>query len=154
MAVASLILGIIGLLLFFLAPIFALPALILGVISNRAIKHSDDSLCGAKLAISGIILAIIQSIFFSIFLVIAIPKIAQHQDDIKATKQCQRNIQDINIAKTMWRIDAKPSDDYQVMERDLVKYLKDEKMLYCPLHGKYKLGTPISKVRCSAKEHH
>ncbi|QOP42013.1 DUF4190 domain-containing protein [Sulfurimonas marina] len=87
MAIASMILGIVG--LFFFG---SLLAVIFGHIARSKIKHSNGTLSGDGLALTGLITGYIGLIFtILILLAVALPKFAQVKHEAEMAQQLQKS---------------------------------------------------------------
>jgi hypothetical protein len=103
MAIASLVLGILG---FCVPCISALVGLILGIISLVSINKSNGRLKGTGLAVSGIVVSAITVLFVPVMLAILMPALASVKE--LAYKQlCQTNLKGMANAVTVYTQDYK-----------------------------------------------
>lgn len=136
-AVASLILGIAGMLL---GPLGAIPAVICGHIARSRIKQNQDVLTGNGMALAGLILGYIQiGVMFIVFPLscmagIAVPSFLQYREDTQSSL-CVNNLRLVAHAKEVVAIKHAWTDGYRLRASDIAEinsYLEDAP-LSCPV---------------------
>jgi hypothetical protein len=176
LALASLILGIAGLVLC-LGPLAGIPAVICGHIAMSRISKSGGSLAGNGLALAGLItgyVAIVMIAVIGLLAAIAIPnfvkarRAAQEQviraeqasQEVKRARQaaqkaaCIMNLRAIEGATATWALENKKRSGDVPTDEDLfgpTKYIR--KKPSCPARGIYTLNRVDSKPTCSIPDH-
>jgi type II secretory pathway pseudopilin PulG len=103
MAIASLILGLLGLLT---AGLAAIPGLILGIIALVKISRSQGRLEGTAIAIAGIAVSAVFIVMMPIMAAMLLPALARAKSKAQSV-QCLNNVKQLNLAIIMY------ADDYQ-----------------------------------------
>jgi hypothetical protein len=105
MAVASLVLGLLGL---FSAGLLALVGLILGIVGLRQIGRSEERLQGQGVAVAGIVVSglvlAVMFLFLPIFAAILFPVFAQAREKARATV-CMTHLRQLGMAMSMYTED-------------------------------------------------
>jgi hypothetical protein len=93
-AITSLVLGIISLILCFLGPLFAIPAIICGHVAKSKIKKNSDALTGNGMALAGRITG-----YVSIFMFLAVMSLpASHPNRAAARRAaCKSNLHQMQL---------------------------------------------------------
>jgi prepilin-type processing-associated H-X9-DG protein len=151
LAIAALVLGILG---FFTFALTALPGLILGIIAYVQIENRKDSLTGKGMAIGGVVTSAIALVMipFLILPAILFPVFAKAREKARQST-CQSNVKEICIAFNMyaqdydecypvqrdWRV-SNWSDDRTAVEHHnwayaVMPYIKGNKIFCCPTAG-------------------
>jgi len=155
LAVASLILGICGIVLC-LGPLAGIPAVICGHIAHSKIKKAGGTLTGTGLATAGLItgyVSILMIFMMGLLAAIAIPNFVRARKAAQANA-CIMNLKAIEGAKAAWAQDNKKTDNDLPTDADL--FGPDKSMLekpVCPAGGTYKLGRVNEKPVCTIPEH-
>jgi hypothetical protein len=157
LAITSLVLGILGIVVFCLGPIFfAIPAIICGHIAHSKIKNSGGQLTGAGVAIGGFVTGYVSLALLALMLPIAIPNfIKARQVTFQVT--CKKNLQLIDDAKQAWVKDHPDKKNTVPTSADLDTYLPQPggfSALKCPTGGTYDIKLPNVAPTCSKPEHH
>lgn len=144
-AVASLILGLLG--LFCLGLFTGIPAIICGHIARKQIRESSGRLTGGGLALSGLILGYIVTIFTILLITaIAIPNFVKAREQSQE-HACIANMKQIEGAKEHWALEGNdvsraPSPS------ELMKYFPG-KLPECPSGGHYEYNNLETLPECS-----
>ncbi len=152
LAVASLILGICGIVLCALGPLFGIPAVICGHMAQSQIRASGGALTGSGQALAGLItgyISIAMIVVIGLLAAIAIPNFVMARKQAQFT-QCQNNLRSIEAAKITWALENKKKPDDTPSDDDLFgidKYIRD--MPACPAGGDYALNPIKLKPSCS-----
>jgi hypothetical protein len=154
-ALTSLVLGILGLLAFCVAPLFAIPAVICGHLGLSKIK-AKAHLTGNGLAIGGLIMGYLSIVCFILMLVL-FGFIGEAVEDaqVEAGKWvCMNNLHQIEMAKEMWAIDnAKETGDMPTQE-EIFSYMGvTTEPLECPEGGTYSVNPLGENPTCSIEGH-
>jgi competence protein ComGC len=152
LATVSLVLGICGLVLCILGPLFGIPAVISGHIARSRINASGGFLSGDGLALAGLItgyIAIAAILPIGLLASIAVPNFvnARKQAQFQA---CIGNLKAIEGAKAAWELDNKKSAEDTPSDDDLFgseKYIRDKPS--CAAGGSYSLNPVKRKPSCS-----
>lgn len=127
LAIASLVLGILGLFLCVTAPI----GLILGIIAITQINRDPERITGRALAIAGVIVSGII-MFFSIFLAAILFPVFQKARERAQQSQCLNNVKQLSVSMQMYLTDW---DAYPPVGRwnDAVQpYFRRPEVMVCP----------------------
>jgi Domain of unknown function (DUF4190) len=137
-AVASLILGILGLIL--LGPLGSIPAVICGHIGLSQIKKNPDTLQGGGLAIAGLVMGYLQIallvILIPLFMAIAIPAVVAATDKAQEVV-CLSTMQQIETAKDMWAMEQGLGDFSEIDIQAVNAQMGPGMDLTCPDGGVY-----------------
>jgi len=150
-AVASLVLGIVGLIL--IGPLGSIPAVICGHVAKSQIKKNPDMLAGEGMALAGLILGYVQ-IGFMILIIplmaaIAIPSFVKARDTAQENI-CINNMRMIDAAKDQAAIEHNYMDGTTVPESQVSEYLKSGfSGLVCPSGGQYTINPLGQDPACS-----
>ncbi len=101
MAIASLVLGVLG---FFSLGIAAVPGLILGIVALVRIQKNPAQLKGSGLAIAGICVSGTMLVLLPLMAAMLLPALARAKQKAQAI-QCMNNIRQINLALVMYADD-------------------------------------------------
>ncbi len=151
LAIASLILGIVGIALCF-GPVAGVPAVICGHLAQSKIKASGGTVGGAGLATAGLItgyLSIAWIFVIGMLAAIAIPNFVRARTAAQ-TAACQANLRMIQGAKESWAADRKKNLGDMPAESDLFgpdKYIHTEPG--CPAGGTYTLNSVREEASCT-----
>lgn len=128
LAIASLVLGILGLFLCVTAPI----GLILGIIAITQINRDPERITGRALAIAGVIVSGII-MFFSIFLAAILFPVFQKARERAQQSQCLNNVKQLSVSMQMYLSDWR--DAYPPTGRwneAVSPYYRRSEILVCP----------------------
>lgn len=158
LAIASLVLGIIGLvlLLICIGPLFAIPAVICGHMAYSRINRSGGALVGQGMALAGLITGYL-SIALSLFLIpmmlaIAIPNFVKARDTAMQNA-CINNLRMLDAAKQQWALENNKKGDDVPTAADLKPFLKNGIFPICPSGGTYTIGAVSNAPTCSIPGH-
>lgn len=138
-AIASLVLGIAGIVVFCIGPVFAIPAIICGHIGRSRIKAANGTLQGTGLALAGTILG-----YAGIALFIAFIPVFLKSRDAAQRSCCMDNLMLIDHAKEEIAAARSLTNGAIITEQDIAPYCKNGKLPVCPKGGHYTLN-PIGK---------
>jgi len=137
-AVASLVLGILGLIL--IGPLGSIPAVICGHIAKSRIKQNPDILTGDGMALAGLILGYVQIGFMVLMIplmaAIAIPSFVKARDTSQRNA-CINNMRQIDSAKEQWALTERKMEGDTVDIDAVNEYIKGGVTPSCPAEGKY-----------------
>lgn len=150
-AVASLVLGILGLIL--IGPLGSIPAVICGHIAKSRIKKNPDMLTGDGMALAGLILGYVQIGFMVIMIpllaAIAIPSFVKARDTAQLNA-CVNNMRQLDSAKEMVALDKGYATGTKITEEEVKEYLKNGfSGLVCPKGGSYTINPLGQNPSCS-----
>ncbi len=158
-AVASLVLGILGLVL--LGPLGSIPAVICGHVAKSKIKTNPDMLTGDGMALAGLILGYVQIGFMLVILpilfVIALP--SYHRARETAQKHvCIENLRQINVAAQQYRIEYRTEKIPALNNPEFLGYFATGELPVCPAGGYYnaapdEFGLPSCTLGATKKDH-
>jgi len=157
LAVWSLVLGILGLLLICIGPLFAIPGVICGHMAYGRIRRSGGALTGQGLALAGLITGYL-SIAMAIFIIpllaaIAIPNFVKARDTAQKNA-CINNLRQIDAAKQQWALENKKSGHEVPTIEDLEPYIKGGfASLHCLKEGVYTINSVAVAPTCSIPGH-
>ena len=136
-AIASLVLGILGLIL--IGPLGSIPAVICGHIALSRIKKNPDALAGDGLALTGLILGYIQIGFMLLILpllaAIAIPAVVKAKENAQRYS-CFSNLHQIEFAKEKWASQTNQKDHAGVDTNAISRFLANGTVPRCPAGGR------------------
>jgi len=149
-AVASLVLGIAGLIL--IGPLGSIPAVICGHVAKSRIKKNPEILTGDGMALAGLILGYVQ-IGFMVLMVplmaaIAIPSFVKARETSQRNA-CINNMRQIDSAKEQWALAERNSDGDAVDLGAVNLYIRGETTPTCPAGGKYEYKRIGEDPECS-----
>lgn len=137
-ALASLILGILGLIL--LGPLGSIPAVICGHIGLSNIKKNPDTLQGDGLAIAGLVMGYLQIalmvILIPLIMAVAIPAVMTVADKAQEVV-CFSTMQQIETAKDRWAMEQGLSDFSEVDVQTVNAQMGSGMAPTCPDGGVY-----------------
>jgi hypothetical protein len=152
LALASLVLGIAGVLLVLLGPILGIAAVICGHRARAEIKKSNGMIGGKGMALAGIICGYFATFFIFVAAYTAfflMPKVMAHQRFADQQK-CQENLQLIQGYKEKWALDYNRRPNSVPRDSDIFgpgKYLETRPI--CPGHGTYILSAVQDPPYCT-----
>jgi hypothetical protein len=150
-AIASLVLGILGLIM--VGPFGSIPAVICGHIGLSRIKKNPDTLDGGGMALAGLIMGYVQ-IGFMVLLVplmvaIAIPSFVRARE-MSQRNACTNNMRQMDSAKEQTAMTLGLSDGAALPEEEVSKYIRmGLSGLGCPKGGTYTLHPVGAEPECS-----
>lgn len=148
LAIWSMVLGILGIVILCVGPLFALPAVICGHVSSARINRSRGLLTGRGLALAGMITGYVSIALFAALTPIAIPNFLKARE----VAICVIHLSKIDQAKRAWAQANNKPDGAPVTAADLKAYLTPADFK-CPKGGDYTIG-PIGQFpTCSIPEH-
>jgi len=156
LALASLLLGVAGLVCLVVGPLTGIPAVICGHLARSRIRKSGGTLSGAGLALAGLITGYITIVMIAVtglIAAIAVPHLAKTQQ-VARDSDCVANLKSMDGSKTAWAIEHKKQPTDIPTDADLFgpdKYMRQKPM--CPLGGKYRLNSVQEKPTCSIPGH-
>jgi len=150
-AIASLVLGILGIVCF--GPLGAVPAVICGHVAKSKIRASGGTLQGEGLALAGLILGylgiVITVVGFILFTAAVLPAVAKARESAQQA-MCLYNMHQIAMAKEQAAMEHSYRDGDPVPEAELSKYLKEGlSALECPKGGQYTVNPLGQDPECS-----
>jgi competence protein ComGC len=149
-AIASLVFGILGLLL-------GLPALLglpLGIYAMIAIKNSSGRLRGNGLAIAGVVCSCLGFLWLGLA-AIAIPNFTKARSTAQKNA-CIANLKQIDGATQQWALENKKvaASTYSLSDPQVLGYLRGNQLPVCPAGGTYAAGRNVAdSPRCSIPGH-
>ncbi len=151
-AVASLVLGILG--MFLIGPLGSIPAVICGHVAKSRIRQNPGGLDGDGLALAGLILGYVQIglmvVMLPLLTAIALPSFARAREHAREA-MCMNNLRQIDVAKEMWALENN-RDEGTVLgpaeEAELPRYLGGS-LPTCPSEGRYTLHPVGRGPECS-----
>jgi hypothetical protein len=153
LAVTSLVLGILGLVLCMISPLFAIPAVICGHVALSKVKRSAGALGGRGIAIAGLITGYVGLALLLVLLPIAIPNFVKAREGA-FKNACVSNLRSIDDAKQQWALQNSKKEDAVPTQDDIVSYVsRDGVMPVCPADGTYEIGSVGESPTCSVPEH-
>ena len=149
-AIASLVLGILGLIL--IGPLGSVPAVICGHIALSKIKQSPEFLTGDGMALAGLILGYVQIglmvILIPMVLAITIPAVAKARESAQRAG-CFNNLKQIELAKEQWAIQENRADGSGVDTNGVNQFLGGGAPPVCPAGGIYEYNRLGMAPECS-----
>lgn len=130
LAIASLILGILGLICF--PVVFSVIGLILGIMALSAIARSGNRLQGQGMAVAGTILSGIGVLLIPVIAAILFPVFSQAREKAR-TATCMSNVKQLGLGMLMYVQDY--DEKFPPADRwadNLVPYTKEPKVFVCP----------------------
>jgi len=155
MATASLVLGILSLVLMIICigPLFAIPAVILGHIALSRIRKSGGMIGGGGLAIGGLVTGYISLALIPLLAAIALPNFVKARDTAQKNA-CINNLRVIDGAKQQWALENSKPADAVPTAADLDRYIPGGYAhLHCPRDGEYVIGQVDEAATCSIPGH-
>jgi hypothetical protein len=153
LALASLVLGISGLVLCVIGPLLGIAAVICGHKARAEIRNSGGHLAGTRLATWGLATGYLSMVL--IFVVILgtaylAPRIMAHQQ-VSAKKKCIENLELIQGYKEKWALDHNRPGNSMPRDQELFgpgRYLEQKPV--CPGRGVYILNSTQDPPYCTA----
>jgi hypothetical protein len=149
-AVASLVLGILGLIL--IGPLGSIPAVICGHVAKSRIKKNPDLLTGDGMALAGLILGYVQIGFMVIMIplmaAIAIPSFVKARETSQRNA-CINNMRQIDSAKEQWAMATNKRDGDDPDINGVTEYIKGGVTPTCPAGGRYEYRQMGKDPQCS-----
>jgi hypothetical protein len=157
LAVWSLVLGILGIVLCVLAPLFAIPAVICGHVALGRIKRAAGSMDGSGLAIGGLVTGYAGIALIPVVLLlaaIAVPNFVRARD-VAMMNQCRSNLRMLDGAKQQWALEHGKRSESVPTAAELAPYLKQGggTMPICAKGGIYQLNAVSQSPTCSIPGH-
>ena len=156
LATTSLVLGVLALVLCFLGPLFAIPAVICGHVAHSRIKNSGGLLGGKGLATGGLITGYLSFAMIPVvglLAAIAIPNFVKARDTAM-NNACINQLQQIDAAKQQWALEKDKKEDALPTAADLDPYIKGGfDNLHCPKGGTYSVNPVAKQPTCSVPGH-
>jgi competence protein ComGC len=152
LAIASLVLGIVSIVLLCVGPLFAIPAIICGHIAYSRIKRSPGLLSGGGLALGGFITGYVSLGLCLLLLPIAIPNFVKARDAAQRNA-CVMQLKLIETAKESFAQEQRKPEGAPVTAADLSKYGVAPNTLKCPKGGVYRINPVGQKPTCSIPGH-
>ena len=150
-AIASLVLGILSLILFGL--LTAIPAVICGHIAKSKIKHDPENLQGDGQALAGLIMGYltigISLLMIPLMVAIAIPSFVKARD-MSQEQVCLNYIRTIEMGKAQYAMEESVENGVMISGASLTPYLQCEFTDFqCPQDGVYSVNPIGEAVECS-----
>lgn len=158
LASASLVLGILSLVLCIIGPLFGIPAVICGHKAMGRIKRSGGALGGNGLALGGLITGYISLAMIPIIgllAAIAIPNFVRARN-AALMNGCVNNLRMIDAAKQQWQLENAKDATATPTESDILPYLgrgSSPLMLVCPAGGTYQINVLTNPPTCTIPDH-
>ena len=155
MAVASLVLGIVSIVLC-LGPLTGIPAIICGHMALSRIRGSNGLLRGSGMATAGLAIGYCS---FAMIIVVGMLSAIAIPNFIKARAQAQQNacifqLKSIESAKEIWALENKKQPGAVPTDADLFGMDKQVSVKpVCPAGGTYSLNAVGQKATCSIPGH-
>jgi len=149
-AVASLVLGILGLIL--MGPLGSIPAVVCGHVAKSRIKKNPEMLMGDGMALAGLILGYVQIGFLVVMipLVAAIAKPAfVKARETSQQNACINNMRQMDAAKEQWAMAQGMRDGDTVDINAVNDYIKGGVTPICPAEGHYEYKAIGEDPDCS-----
>jgi hypothetical protein len=148
LAVASLILGILGIVLC-LGPLAGIPAVICGHMAHSRIKRFGGT--GSGMAIGGLItgyISIAMIALIGVMAAIAIPNFVKARDQA-LYHACQNHLRTIQSAKEAWATENRKTADAVPERADLLRGQLISESLKCPAGGTYQFNAVNEDPSCT-----
>ncbi|MGI5868513.1 MAG: DUF4190 domain-containing protein [Kiritimatiellia bacterium] len=149
-AVASLVLGILGLIL--IGPLGSVPAVICGHIAKSRIKKNPDMLTGDGMALAGLFLGYLQigiTVVVMILTLLALPSFLNARDTAQL-HACINNMKKIDSAKEQVALSRGCEDGAEITEEEIAEYITTGLLnLVCPKNGIYTINPLGQSPSCS-----
>jgi competence protein ComGC len=157
LATSSLVLGILAIVLCFVGPLFAIPAVICGHVAHSRIKNSGGLLGGKGLATGGLITGYLSFAMIPVvglLAAIAIPNFVKARQTAQANS-CINHMRQIESAVQQWALDNHKKETDAIDPTAVGAYLKSG-IPECPAGGHYTFGASVGTypvVTCSVPGH-
>jgi len=146
-AVASMILGILGLMC--LGPLGSIPAIICGHIGMAAVKKNPDTLQGDGMALAGLIMGYIQIVLMILFFaIILIPAFSSGLDKAHSVT-CSAHMRNIESAKDVLAMQEGLGEFSEVDVQAVNEILGSDMQSGCPDGGTYEYHAIGESPACS-----
>lgn len=150
-AIASLVLGILGLIM--IGPLGSIPAVICGHVAQSRIRKAPETCSGGGMALAGLILGYIQIAFMVVLiplmLAVTVPAFSQARDAAQRVV-CVNNMRQITAAKEQAATDNHLTAGALLTEEQVEMYVPGGlKALRCPRGGHYTLQPVGQDPECS-----
>ena len=158
LATASLVLGILSLVLCIIGPLFGIPAVICGHKAMGLIKRSGGALDGHGLALGGLITGYISLAMIPIIgllAAIAVPNFVKAQQT-ELKNMCVNNLRLIDGAKQQWALEKGKDSTATPTESDILPYIgrgDSTQMLICHGGGTYQINVLTNPPTCTVTDH-
>ena len=155
LAVCSLVLGLLGILLCFIGPVFSIPAIICGHLGSSRINRSSGMLRGKGVAIAGFIVGYVGLAMMIVLLPIAIPNFIRARD-VAMQNACINNLRLIDAAKQQWALENEKQSNAIPTQAELLPYLgrgTSAQTPTCPKGGAYEIRSVGETPACSEPGH-
>ncbi len=158
LATASLVLGILSLVLCIIGPLFGIPAVICGHKAMGLIKRSGGALDGHGLALGGLITGYISLAMIPIIgllAAIAVPNFIRART-IAQKNMCVNNLRTIDGSKQQWALENAKNESATPTATDIIPYLgrnSSGAMLLCPNGGTYEINVLTNPPTCTIPDH-
>jgi hypothetical protein len=150
LAVASLVLGILGLVA--IGPLGAIPAVICGHIARSRISASQGALEGEGMALAGLIMGYVNIALMVVLIpmcaAIAIPSFVKARN-VAQENVCMNNLRMIDSAKEQWALSSGATDGTPADVDEVNAYLPGGAVPVCPQGGVYTYNPVGRSPECS-----
>ena len=156
LAIASLVLGILAVLLCGVGAVLGIPGLICGIMGMNRVKNSGGAEKGHGLALTGTVLSGVSIVLIPVvglLAAIAIPNFVKAREASQRAA-CISNLRSIDGAKAVWALENKKVDGTIPSSSDLFgpgKQMANEPA--CPAGGNYSLGAVGERPTCTIARH-
>ncbi len=160
LAIASLVLGILGLVLLLvcLGPLFAIPGVICGHLAYSRIKRSGGTMTGNGMALAGLITGYLTIalgvVLIPMMAAIAVPNFVKARDTAMRNA-CINNLRQIDAAKEQWALENKKDTNAVPTDAEVDTFLNNTKLseLKCLKGGTYTINSAGEVPTCSVPTH-
>lgn len=156
LAIWSLVLGILGIALCFLGPLFGIPAIICGHMALSRIKLAGGGLTGNGQAIAGLVMGYITIAMIPVIALltaIAIPNFVKARQ-VAQRNGCINNLRVIDAAKQQWALENGKEAGVVPTLADLTPFFPGSGALpQCPAGGQYEIQSIGESPTCTLPEH-
>ena len=156
LAVASLILGILAIVLCFIGPVlFGIPAIICGHLASGWIRRSGGAMTGKGLATAGFVTGYVSLALMVLSLPIAIPNFIKARKTAQMNA-CVNNLRLIDSAKQAWALERGKDATATPMQNDIQPYLgrgPGNPWPLCPAGGTYEIKSIGEPPACTVEGH-
>ena len=152
LAITSLVLGILALLVCFLGPLLAIPAVICGHLALSRINRSGGELTGNGLAVGGLVTGYMSILIGGLLMIIAVPNFIK-ANAVAEKNRCLMNLRSIDLAKAQWAMENRKDGSAVPTEENLKPYLTNHALPHCPAGGVYSINVVHQPPGCSIPEH-
>ena len=158
LATSSLVLGILAIVLCFVGPLFAIPAVICGHVAHSRIKKSGGLLGGKGLATGGLITGYLSFAMIPVvglLAAIAIPNFVKARQ-VSQANLCINHMRQIDSAVQQWSLENGKKDGDAIDRSAIAGNFKDGVLPACPAGGNYSIAATVGSnpiVTCSVPGH-